>query len=204
MAKIKICGITTQDEITYANALQPDYIGFVLAPSKRHVSPETAANLKASLSPDIQAVGVFVNADIKTIQELCSSNVIDSVQIHGDEDAAYLQMLKKAIPNTIIRAVRVQNEADIKNALSIAADYILFDTYQAGSYGGTGAAFNWKLLAGYPTPFILAGGLCAENLQNALSACSPWCVDVSGGAETAGKKDMQKMQQIIQIARSVD
>ena len=155
------------------------------------------------MSVYIKAVGVFVNEDIGIIQKLCRKNVIDIIQIHGDEDADYLLALKRAVATPMIRAVRVQNESDVKNTITLPADYTLFDTYQKGSYGGTGKPFDWRLLAEYPKPFFLAGGLCLENLESAVNACRPWCVDVSSGAEADGKKDRQKMQRIIELAGSV-
>lgn len=204
MAKIKICGLTQPCDIEYANELMPDYIGFVFAPSKRQVTPEAAAALKNGLRKKVKAVGVFVNEDIKTIAALCNKNVIDIIQLHGDEDAAYLLALRQSVPNPIIRAVRVQTQADVQNALACKADYVLFDTYKKGIPGGTGEAFNWDLVSGFPRPFFLAGGLSADNLEQAIRACDPYCVDLSSGAETDGKKDRQKMQRLIDIARSVN
>lgn len=204
MAKIKICGLTQPRDIEYANELKPDYIGFVFAPSKRQVSRETAAFLKDGLRREIQAVGVFVNEEIKNIAALCRRNVIDIIQLHGEEDAAYVKALGQAVPNPLIRAIRVQTQADLQNALTLDADYILFDAYKKGVPGGTGEAFNWDLATGFPNPFFLAGGLNEENLEQAIRACSPYCVDVSSGAETDGKKDRQKMQRLIEIARRVN
>ncbi len=204
MAKIKICGITEPREIEYANAFVPDYIGFVFAPSKRQVSPQAALLLKNSLRKEIQAVGVFVNAKIETIAALCRNSVIDIVQLHGEEDAAYLLALRQAVSNPVIRSVRVQTEADIQTALLPDADYMLFDTYKKGVPGGTGETFNWNVAAGFPRPFFLAGGLNPENLQEAIRACNPYSVDVSSGAETEGKKDRGKMQRLIEITRSVN
>jgi phosphoribosylanthranilate isomerase len=204
MTKIKICGITEPREIEYANELMPDFIGFVFAPSKRQVSQEAAAFLKSGLCKEIKSVGVFVNQDIQTIAALCSQKVIDIVQLHGDEDAVYLYALQQAVKNPIIRAVRVQSEADIQNVLFTKADYILFDTYKKGSAGGTGEAFNWHLAAAFPRSFFLAGGLCQENLKEAIRTCNPFCADISSGAETNGKKDRQKMQSLIEIVRSVN
>lgn len=204
MARIKICGLTRPCDIEYANDLRPDFIGFVFASSKRQISPEAAASLKSGLNKEIKAVGVFVNEPIENIAALCSENVIDMIQLHGDEDAAYINALRAKISNPVIRAGRVQAPADVQAALACHADYILFDTYRKGIAGGTGEAFSWDLAAGFPRPFFLAGGLSPQNLKRAIRSCSPFCVDVSSGAETDEKKDKQKMQRLIEIARSVN
>jgi phosphoribosylanthranilate isomerase len=202
--KIKICGITSPEEIEFANELLPDYIGFVFAESRRRITPAQAAALKANLSPSVLAAGVFVNQDIGEIRELCEAGVLDLVQIHGDEDAAYLEALKKEINKPVIRAVRVRTRADVKNAVHIPADFILFDAYRRDSYGGTGATFDLELLEGFKRPFFLAGGLDQNNIAQSVRRIRPYCADVSSGAETDGKKDRRKMQNIINTVRSVE
>jgi phosphoribosylanthranilate isomerase len=201
MTKIKICGLTTPEEAGYANELCPDYVGFVFAPSKRRLMPEQAMIIKLALSPSIKTAGVFVNEEIAQIKKLRA--MLDLVQIHGDEDEAYLKTLKKEVGLPIIRAVRVRSEQDVQNALESPADYILFDAYSPSGYGGTGETFGWELVRGFPRPFFLAGGLDAQNIAEAVRVAAPYCVDVSSGAETEGKKDRQKMQKIIQAVRSV-
>ena len=203
MVKIKICGITVPVEIEYANELLPDFIGFVFAQSRRRISPGQAADLKEKLCPAVRTVGVFVNEEIKTIQKLCSQNILDLVQLHGDEDAAYLEALKKKISKPVIRAVRVQSREDVEKALALPADFVLFDAYRPGSYGGTGEAFDAELLAGYCKPFFLAGGLNENNIASSIRASHTYCVDISSGAETDGKKDRIKMKTIINTVRSV-
>jgi phosphoribosylanthranilate isomerase len=199
--KIKICGLTNPQEISYANELLPDYVGFVFAPSKRQIDPGQAALLKLALSPAVKTVGVFVNEEIAAIKKLRPA--LDLVQIHGDEDNEYLSFLKKEVGLPIIRAVRVRREEDVQNALFIPADYILFDAYSPAGYGGTGESFSWDLVRGFPRPFFLAGGLHAGNIAQAARTAAPFCLDVSSGAETKGKKDKEKMQKIIQTVRSV-
>jgi phosphoribosylanthranilate isomerase len=201
MTKIKICGLTTTEEIGYANELKPDYAGFVFAPSRRRIDPRQAALLRLTLSPSIQTVGVFVNEEIPSIKKL--RGVLDFVQVHGDEDEFYLKALKKEVGLPVIRAVRIRSEDDVKSALQIPADYILFDAYSPAAYGGTGETFGWDLVRGFPRPFFLAGGLNAENITDALRTAAPFCADVSSGAETDGKKDRRKMQKIIEAVRSV-
>jgi len=199
MTKIKICGLTIPEEVGYANELMPDYVGFVFAPSKRRITPGQAVLLRLALSPAIQTTGVFVNEEIPAIKKL--RGVLDLVQIHGD--VAYLKALKKEVGLPVIRAVRVRSEQDVKNALQLPADYILFDSCSPAGYGGTGETFCWSLVKGFPRPFFLAGGLNAANIADAARAAAPFCADVSSGAETNGKKDRQKMEEIIHAVRSV-
>ena len=109
MAKIKICGLTRMEDIKAVNEILPDYIGFVFAESRRRVDRDTAQKLKNALDQNIKAIGIFVNADQSVIIDLCKTHIIDIVQLHGDEDSAYIETLKKAISNPIIKAIRVQS-----------------------------------------------------------------------------------------------
>lgn len=201
MTRIKICGLTRQEDIAAVNQLLPDYIGFVFARSRRQIDAATAAALKKNLAPEIGAVGVFVNEDPKIITAYAEQKLIDLVQLHGDEDDGYIRRLRQHIPLPIIKAIRVKEAADIKKAQDLACDFLLFDAYAHDSYGGTGTAFNWSLLGDSNKPYFLAGGLSAQNVNMALSTCQPYCVDVSSGVETDGRKDPVKMEQLIRSVR---
>lgn len=108
MTRIKLCGLTRPEDIAAANALQPEYIGFVFAPkSRRYVSRELAAELKAQLSPGIQAVGVFVNEAPETVAGLLNAGIVDIAQLHGQEDAAYLARLRSLTARPLWQAFRV-------------------------------------------------------------------------------------------------
>ena len=108
MTKIKLCGLSRTQDIEAANALRPDYIGFVFAPkSKRYVTPEKARDLRALLAPGIQAVGVFVNADPENVARLLNAGIIDIAQLHGTEDEAYIARLRKLTNRPIIQAFRL-------------------------------------------------------------------------------------------------
>jgi len=148
MAKIKICGLTRRQDIDAVNKALPDYIGFVFAKSRRQLDEKQAKGLKAYLNPAIKAVGVFVNEEIGTIARLCREGVIDLIQLHGDEDEDYIKKLRGLVPNKIIKAVRVKNQDDIKMAMDFSCDYLLFDAYQEGFYGGLGRTFDWSLVIG--------------------------------------------------------
>ena len=200
MTKIKICGIKSFKDIEYINEAQPDYIGFVFAKSRRHIDFNLAYLLKTELNQYIQAIGVFVNEDINFIAKLCDRNIIDIVQIHGDENEEYISALKRAVCKPIIKAVRVKERMDI---LYNDIDYTLFDTYNKVEYGGTGESFNWNMIKGYKKPFFLAGGLSYSNVVDAIHSAHPYCVDISSGVETNGVKDRQKIIDIVNLVRSL-
>jgi phosphoribosylanthranilate isomerase len=203
MAKIKICGLSRPVDITMVNEALPDYIGFVFAKSKRQVNEAIAEELKAMLNPKILAVGVFVNEEINQIVRLCNRNIIDIVQLHGDENEAYINELKSLIPNTIIKAVRVRDNSDIVEAEKLNSDYLLLDAYKEGSYGGSGDCFDWTMIAKLNKPYFLAGGINSGNVIEAITKLNPYAVDVSSGVETDGVKDKNKIMDIITKVRSV-
>lgn len=201
MTRIKLCGLTRPEDIAAANALQPEYIGFVFAAkSKRAVSREMAAALKAQLSPQIQAVGVFVNETPETVAGLLNDGILDLAQLHGQEDETYIRHLRSLTNKPLIQAFRVTDAASLANAQKSPADLILLDS----GAGGTGTVFNWKLLQGFPRPYILAGGLDADNAADAVTRLHPYAVDVSSGIETAGKKDPAKMAAFVAAVRKND
>ncbi len=197
MTKIKLCGLFRPCDIETANELKPDYIGFVFAAkSQRHVTPQTAAELKELLFPKIQAVGVFVNEDEEKIADLLSSGVIDIAQLHGDEDESYISRLKQLADKPIIKAFRIETANDIVNAVQCSADYILLD-----SGAGTGTVFDWNLLKNIQRPYFLAGGLGTDNVESAVEQLTPFAVDVSSGIETNGLKDKTKMVAFVAAVR---
>ena len=201
MMKIKLCGLTRPEDIEAANALKPDFIGFVFAQkSRRYVSPETASRLRAGLDPGIRAVGVFVREKPEQVAALLNAGVIDLAQLHGGEDEAYIQRLRALTDRPLIQAFRVDTAADLERARASAADCILLDN----GPGGTGAAFDWALLRGFERPYFLAGGLGPENVAAAVTALHPFAVDVSSGIETAGVKDPEKMRAFVQAVRGAD
>lgn len=203
MSKIKICGLTRQEDIMTVNEYLPDYIGFIFAESRRQVTEEQAKLLKQLLSPWVKAVGVFVNDDIRRIAGLCSKGIIDLVQLHGDEDEEYIRCLRTMTDKVIIKAVRVKTSADVIQAFDSEADYLLFDTYHKQQYGGSGIAFDWSLIKKSVRKFFLAGGINEDNILEAVGNYQPYAVDVSSGVETDGKKDPQKIRNIIAKVRSV-
>lgn len=201
--KIKICGLTRTQDIEYVNEALPDYVGFVFAKSKRQVTPETAEQLRKLLDSRITVVGVFVNEDIDRITSLCKNGIIDIIQLHGDESVEYIESLRQNIDNLIIKAIRVKDSESVKASCSLSCDYLLFDTFSGNDYGGTGKAFDWKLISDIGKPFFLAGGISSDNAVTAIKKMSPYCLDISSGVETDSVKDRNKILNIVNLARSV-
>jgi phosphoribosylanthranilate isomerase len=162
MSKIKICGLQRAEDITFVNEYMPDYIGFVFAKSKRQVDYTKAKEMKCLLNSNIQAVGVFVNEPLENVVKLCKDNVIDIVQLHGNEDEEYINALKSKVDNQIIKAVRVQNTQQILNAEKLPVDFLLLDAYNPNAQGGTGEIFNWDIIPKkiYKTHFFGRGLRC--------------------------------------------
>lgn len=201
MTKIKLCGLTRPEDIAAANALLPEYIGFVFAAkSKRAVSREMAAALKTRLLPRIQAVGVFVNEAPEVVAELLNTGIIDIAQLHGREDEAYIQRLRTLTNKPIIQAFRVDGPESLAKAQKSPADLVLLDS----GVGGTGTAFDWTLLDKFRRPYFLAGGLGPATVGDAVKRLHPYAVDVSSGIETAGKKDPAKMAAFVAAVRKND
>lgn len=199
MTKIKLCGLTRRCDIEAANPLQPEYIGFVFARgSRRYITPERAATLKAMLQPHIAAVGVFVNEKPQTIAQLLTEGVIDMVQLHGHEDNTYIRRLRSMTDASLIQAFRIDTVQDIQKAQESLADFVLLDA----GHGGTGTSFDWNLLVNMRRPYFLAGGLSPANISKAISQLHPYAVDVSSGIETDGFKDAAKMKDFVNTVRN--
>ncbi len=197
MTKIKLCGLSRQCDIEWANELKPDYIGFIFwSKSKRNVSPEKAKELKALLSPDIKAVGVFVDEPIENIAKLLNDNIIDLAQLHGSEDEEYIARLRTLSDKPIIKAFLLKSKEDAERAEKSTADHILLDSGM-----GTGKGFDRSLLKNISRPYFLAGGLYPENVGIAVDTLSPYAVDVSSGIETDNFKDRNKMAAFVNAVR---
>ena len=199
MTKIKLCGLTRPRDIEWANALTPDFVGFVFArKSKRYISPRNAQKLREKLNQRINAVGVFVNEAPEALAALLNDGTIDVAQLHGGEDEDYIKALRLLTDRPLIQAFRVDGPADLERARASSADYILLDN----GAGGTGTAFDWALLKGFDRPCFLAGGLGPDNVARAVRDVRPFAVDVSSGIETDGTKDYQKMAAFVNAVRN--
>lgn len=200
MTKIKICGLMSAQDAQYANEVRPDLAGMILAPKfRRTVSADTAREIRKALNPEIPAVGVFVNAQIQEITAFSERGIIQLVQLHGSEDAAYIRDLRMVCTLPVIQAFQIHTADDICRAEQSDADIVLLD---AGT--GTGKTFDHTLLDGFSRPYFLAGGLYPENAAALTAQYRPYGVDVSSGVETDGRKDFVKMQAFVNAVRNDD
>lgn len=198
--RIKCCGMFREDDISAVNAALPDYCGFIInfPRSHRNVSPERAAVLSGLLDRRVMAVGVFVDEDPDLIGALVASDVIRAVQLHGHEDAAYIAALRMRLPldTPIVQAFKVRSEEDVAAAEQSTANLVLLDNGQ-----GTGQRFDWSLVGRVSRPFVLAGGLTPQNVEQAIREVGPWAVDLSSGLETDGLKDPEKIRAAVAAVR---
>lgn len=201
MTRIKICGLTRQEDIAAVNHFLPDYVGFVFAPSRRQVTAEQAADLSRMLRKEICPVGVFVNAPEDDVARLAEQGIIRMIQLHGQETPELIERLHDRIPSVpVIRAVRMEPGHRLDEWQQSAADYLLLD---AGA-GGTGTMFDHGLLeelGGLTKPWFLAGGMNPANAAKAVRRFHPFGIDVSSGVETDGKKDERKIESMIRSVR---
>lgn len=199
MTRIKLCGLQSLNDIIAANAVQPDYIGFVFAKTSKHfVTPQTAEELRKKLDSKIAVVGVFVNEPVEVVAALLNKGIIDMAQLHGNESEEYITFLRKKTDKKLIKAFSVNEAKNLQAAYACSADYILLDS---GS-GGTGKSFDWNILQNFGRPYFLAGGLNINNVSEAVNRLHPYAVDVSSGVETDGRKDGVKMAAFINAVRS--
>ncbi|MFP3870447.1 MAG: phosphoribosylanthranilate isomerase [Syntrophobacteria bacterium] len=206
VVRIKICGITNEEDALAAARLGADALGFVFAPSPRQISTERARDIVRVLPPLIQTVGVFVDEEPEKVAATVRYCQLDLVQLHGSESAAYCRQLGRGV----IKAVRLRAHSDLEGLSEYngAVEALLLDTYAPRTYGGTGLTFDWNLAleAKNYGRIILAGGLNPENVAAAISRVRPYAVDASSGLEQRPRvKDHAKMagfvEQVCQATR---
>ncbi|WP_176759044.1 phosphoribosylanthranilate isomerase [Alkaliphilus peptidifermentans] len=206
--KVKICGIRSMNDIEILNEYRPDYCGFVFAESKRKVGLTEVKELIPYLQKEILPVGVFVDQEITFIMKAIEAG-IKVVQLHGDEDQQFINELKIKINNnqiSIWKVIRINKEIASDREPYLNINGLIFDKYSAVAYGGTGVAFNWDILSGktFEAPIVLAGGLTADNLKDAVRIVNPFCVDVSSSVETHGYKDKEKVKVFVKKLKSLN
>ena len=191
MAKLKICGLKRVEDIDYVNELKVDYIGFILSDGyKRSIDFKTAQSLKNRLSKDIKAIGVFVDEDKKYIDYYIKNNIIDIVQLHGNEEPEFCKGFD-------VPVIKCFNPDTFSKVDEYDTDYFLFD-----SGAGTGKEFDWSILPECEKPFFLAGGLNEDNICDAMEKVQPYGVDFSSSVETDGFKDENKIKRIVETIRN--
>ncbi|HEX7598077.1 MAG TPA: phosphoribosylanthranilate isomerase, partial [Polyangia bacterium] len=190
---IKICGVTSPEDAEQVAAAGADLIGLNFwGGSKRFVDDNRAREIVAAIPQGVLKVGVFVNAHPLVVTETLEDLKLDRVQLHGDEKVEGWTWLRR---DQLIRAIRLRDEAALKDAEGWEPALFLYDAYSEG-YGGSGKKAPWDLLpSGARRPFLLAGGLNPRNVGEAIRVTKPDGVDVSSGVESApGKKDLRKLR----------
>ena len=217
--KVKMCGISQIETIPAVVEAKPDYMGLVFAPSKRQVTVAQAKTLVEELhkgyakkySSDteqdkddtIKTVGVFVNETVDNLVTIANEANLDAVQLHGDEDEAFIQSLKERTNVEVWKAVQIQSAADAEAWIDSSADMLLFDAYHKDERGGTGEVFDWSCLDAFERPFMLAGGIDCTNVARAIRTVRPYGIDISSGIETNGVKDDVKITAFTKIVNSI-
>ena len=210
--KVKMCGISKVETIPAVVEAKPDYMGLVFAPSKRQVTVEQAKILIEELHKQcinhydtkvVKTVGVFVNETLDNLVRIADTANLDAVQLHGDEDEAFIQSLKERTNVEIWKAVQIRSAADVEKWIDSSADMLLFDAYHKDERGGTGEVFDWSSLDAFERPFMLAGGIDSTNVARAIRTVRPYGIDISSGIETNGMKDDKKITAFTKIVKSI-
>ena len=217
--KVKMCGISNVETIPAVVEAKPDYMGLVFAPSKRQVTVDQAKTLVEELhkqytkrynngaeqsnNDEIKTVGVFVNETLDNLVSIATETNLDAVQLHGDEDEAFIQSLKGRTNVEIWKAVQIRSAADAEAWIDSSADMLLFDAYHKDERGGTGEVFDWSSLDEFERPFMLAGGIDSTNVARAIRTVRPYGIDISSGIETEGVKDDEKIKAFTNIVRTI-
>ena len=223
--KVKMCGISKIETIPAVIEANPDYMGLVFAPSKRQVTVEQAKTLVEELHKQyanrynrnaeqysnqtlihqefIKTVGIFVNETLDNLVTIATEVNLDAVQLHGDEDEAFIQSLKERTNVEVWKAVQIRSAADAEAWIDSSADMLLFDAYHKDERGGTGEVFDWSCLDEFERPFMLAGGIDSTNVARAIRTVRPYGIDISSGIETEGVKDDEKIKSFTNIVRAI-
>lgn len=223
--KVKMCGISKVETIPAVVDAKPDYMGLVFAPSKRQVTVDQAKTLVEELHKQyanrynrdaeqysnqtlihqefIKTVGIFVNETLDNLVTIATEVNLDAVQLHGDEDEAFIQSLKERTNVEVWKAVQIRSAADAEAWIDSSADMLLFDAYHKDERGGTGEVFDWSCLDEFERPFMLAGGIDSTNVARAIRTVRPYGIDISSGIETEGVKDDEKIKAFTNIVRTI-
>ena len=203
--RVKICGITRQEDAFAAINAGADAIGLVFyGPSPRSLSVEQAALIAEAVPPFVTIVGLFVDPDEALVSNVLKHVRIDLLQFHGLESRQTCEQFSRPY----IKAIRIKPEDDLESTFAKypTAEGFLLDTYRPGIPGGTGETFDWSLFPKQSNkPLILAGGLSPDNIVSAIETTRPFAVDVSGGVESAKRiKSTELINQFIAGVNRVD
>ena len=210
MTKVKICGLKDRKSLDSAVNAGADFIGFVFyPPSPRFITPEQASVLKQAIPSGVKAVGLFVDASNEEIETAAKILPLDMLQLHGSESAERIKDIKARFSLPVIKAIRIGGAQDLDSIQDYeeCTDWLLFDARPENAIlpGGTGQVFDWTLLSKktFQRPWMLSGGLTAQNVSQALSCLQPDAVDVSSGVESApGIKKPEKIRDFINTIKT--
>jgi phosphoribosylanthranilate isomerase len=209
--RIKICGISQAQDAAFAAQLGVDAIGLVFyPPSPRFVEIAQAREIVSALPPFVSVVGLFVDATVDQVAQVVEQVPIDVLQFQGEETPEECRDILQACgcAKPYLKAIRMREGVDLADKVRRYGDAaaLLLDAYQEGVPGGTGAAFDWsRVPAGLDKPIILAGGLNAHNVAEAMTQVRPYAIDVSGGVESSkGIKNQGKMAAFVAAVRAAD
>ena len=207
MTWIKICGTTSERDAEIAIRAGASALGFVMTTSPRQVSDTAAYSIGTIVPKGVEKIGVFVNEELETLVQTTRFCKFTGVQLHGDEDADYIANVRTRLPG--IKLLKAANVDTLAISTDLKPDAWLLDSAEGGHRGGTGKTFDWQqaqgVVKGLSEPFIVAGGLKADNVQKALSALHPWGVDVVSGVEAyPGRKHPGLVAQFIDAVRLFD
>lgn len=197
---IKICGITNLEDARMAAECGADMLGFVFAESPRTISPQEAARIIRDLPEAILKVGVFVDENETNVEEIAGACDFDYVQLHGSETPEYVRRI--TVP--VIKAFSVRDRDVLTRIPEYGLSTFILDSYDPHRAGGSGMVFDWNIAAEATNlgRMILAGGLNAENVAQAIRVARPYGVDVSSGVEVSpGRKDIDKIKRFVSEAR---
>ena len=205
MTRIKICGLTREQDVSAVASHGADALGLVFyEKSPRHVGVEQAARLAQGVPPFLSIVGLFVNPSVDYVREVLAKVPLDVLQFHGEEAPEFCAQFGRPY----LKAIRVKPGVDLVQCAAAykAAQGLLLDAYVEGTQGGTGESFDWALIPqNLSLPVILSGGLHAGNVAEAIRRVRPYAVDVSSGVEAAkGIKDAAKVAAFIKEVKNVD
>jgi phosphoribosylanthranilate isomerase len=202
IVKIKICGITNIEDAQAAVDMGADILGFNFYPkSPRYIEPTKAMVIIRKMPAFVDTAGIFVNANAHEIHELTNEGLLNWIQLHGDEPPEFCEQFTAWNLHTI-KAIRVQSKESLARAESYRTSALLLDAFNPKLYGGTGQRFDWSLIKNFSYRVFLAGGICPDNIQEALEH-QTYGIDVCSGIESQpGKKDHNKMKQLFKTVHN--
>ena len=204
MTKVKVCGMTNLDDAEHAASHGAGAIGLIHHhESPRYVSADVAEEIGAALKRRCELAGVFVNSSLDEVIDAADRENLTLLQFHGEEGPSFCVEAARRTGAKVIKAMRIKSAADVRAAEAFRTDFHLFDAYWHGLHGGTGQRFDWDLVAKRRSkvPMILAGGLTADTVADAIELVRPFAVDVVSGVEAEpGLKDQPKVEAFLEAA----